>query len=113
MNYVPLTVGEKEYKLRLDTKNTMALEKVVGTNPVNVLMGVGEGKLPSVSFVASTLHASLQKFHHGITMTNIYTLLDDAADEGQTTTDFIPVLMEVFQVSGLLPKEKSEQEDPE
>lgn len=115
MNFVPLTIGEKEYKLRLDTKNTTALEKIVGTNPVNVLMEVSEGQLPTVSFVAACLHASLQKFQTGMTMTKVYDLLDEAAEEDKTAIDFIPTLMEVFQTSGLIPKDKKEEEvqDPQ
>ena len=110
MNFVPLTIGDKEYKLRLDLKNTQALEKIVGTNPVNVLMGVAEGKMPTASFTAACLHASLQKFHTGMTMQKVNDLLDEAVDQGMALTDFIEPLMEVFQVSGLIPKEGPKEE---
>lgn len=111
MNFVPLTIGEKEFKLRLDLKNTQALEKVVGTNPVNVLLGVAEGKMPSASFTAACLHASMQKFHNGMTMTKVNDLLDEAIDQGMSITDFMEPLMDVFQVSGLIPKNAEETDE--
>ena len=111
MNFVPLTIGEKEYKLRLDIKNTQALEKIVGTNPVNVLMGVAEGKMPTASFTVACLHASLQKFHTGMTMSKVNDLLDEAIDQGMALTDFMDPLMNVFKVSGLIPKDKEETQE--
>lgn len=110
MNYTALTVGEKEFKLRLDTKNTVALEKVLGTNPVNEIMKCAQGQLPSFDFTTAVLHASLQKYHHKMTMQKVYELVDEAIDEGKSLTDFIPTLMDVFQVSGIIPKSDVEEE---
>lgn len=111
MNYTAFQVGTKELKLRLDTKNTVALERVIGTNPVNELMKCAAGQLPSFDFVSATLHASLQKFEHGYSMPKVYELIDEAIEEGKNLADFIPTLMDVFQVSGLIPK-GDEEEDP-
>lgn len=114
MNYTCFNIGEKELKLRLDTKNTVALEKVLGTNPVNELMKCSNGYLPSFDFITATLHASLQKYHHGYTLINVYDLVDKAIDEGKSLADFIPVITDVFQVSGLIPRDnqKDKEEDP-
>lgn len=111
MNYTVFNVGEKELKLRLDTKNTVALEKVIKTNPVNELMKCAGGQMPSFDFISATLHASLQKFEHGYTMPKVYDLMDEAIEEGKDLADFIPMLMDVFQVSGLIPKDDKEQEE--
>lgn len=113
MNYAVFKIGEKELKLRLDTKNTVALERVMGTNPVNELLKCAGGQMPSFDFISATLHASLQKFEHGYTISKVYDLIDEAIEEGKNLADFIPMLMDVFQVSGLLPKEDKEQDkDP-
>lgn len=108
MNYIQFNVGEKELKLRLDTKNTVALEKILGTNPVNELLKCSAGQLPTMDFVATTLHASLQKLEHGYTAPKVYELLDEYFDDGHTLVDAIPVLVEVFQVAGLIPKGNDE-----
>ena len=112
MNFVQFNVGEKELKLRLDTKNTVALEKVLGTSPVNELMKCASGKMPTMDFVVTTLHASLQKLEHGYTMNKVYDLLDEYFDDGNTLIDIIPELLKVFQSAGLLPKGEDDEHDP-
>ena len=46
MIYVDFTAGNKNYRLRLNTRNTIALEKALGTNPL-AIFGDGE-TLPTV-----------------------------------------------------------------
>lgn len=111
MNYVDFNVGDKELKLRLDTKNTVALEKVLGTNPVNELMKCAAGQMPTMDFVSATLHASLQKLEHGYNINKTYDLIDEFVDEGKSLVDVIPIMMKVFQMAGLIPKETAEVDD--
>ena len=113
MNYVTFEVGDKNLKLRMDTKNTVALERVIGTNPINELMKCAAGQLPTMDFVSATLHASLQKLEHGYTINNVYGLIDEYIESGKTLVDIIPMLVEVFQLAGLIPKGEEEGEvDP-
>lgn len=105
MNYTSLTIGDKELKLRLDTRNTVALEKVIGCNPVNRLMNTADNGLPGVEFVTNILHASLQKLEHGYTMAKVYDLWDEYADEGKSVVDILPTLIDLFQTCGYIPKE--------
>lgn len=113
MNYVTFEVGDKNLKLRMDTKNTVALERVIGTNPINELMKCAAGQLPTMDFVSATLHASLQKLEHGYTINNVYGLIDEYIESGKTLVDVIPMLVEVFQLAGLIPKGEEEGEvDP-
>ena len=108
MLYTDWTVGEQDYHLRLTTKATVDLEKKLGRNPVEVFMDAAGGRLPTLSALAATLHASLQPLHHGITEGTTFDLLDQWFEEGHTMTDLIPVLLEVFQVSGLVGREPGE-----
>ena len=113
MNYVTFEVGDKNLKLRMDTKNTVALERVIGTNPINELMKCAAGQLPTMDFVSATLHASLQKLEHGYTINNVYGLIDEYIESGKTLVDIIQMLVEVFQLAGLIPKGEEEGEvDP-
>lgn len=105
MLYTNWTVGEKEYHLRLTTRATVELEKKLGRNPVEVFLDAAGGHLPTLSAMASTLHASLQPLHHGITEGEAFEILDQWFEEGHVMTDLIPVLLEVFQVSGLVGRE--------
>ena len=110
MNYVAFNVGDKELKLKLDAKNTVALERVVGTNPLNELMKVTNCQLPTLDFAITTLHASLQKLEHGYTLNKVYDLYDEYVEDGHSLVDLIPVLMDVFKAAGFIPKDENQGE---
>lgn len=103
MMYYDFTVGDKTYKLRLNTRNTIALEKTLGCNPL-AIFGKGD-TIPTVSAMVAILHASLQQYQHGITLNDTYDLFDKYLDEGNTSTDFIPVIVEIYKVSGIIKEE--------
>lgn len=113
MLYVDFTAGNKDYKLRLNTRNTVLLEKQLGCNPV-AIFGSGEGldALPPITTMVAILHASLQQYQHGISLNDAYDIFDKWLDDGHATTDFLNVIMELYQVSGIIPK-ANEIEDSE
>jgi hypothetical protein len=95
--------GNKNYKLRLNTKNTIELEKRLGCNPLGVF---GDGStLPTVSQMVTILWASLQQYNHGISMNDAYDIFDNFLDDGHIMTDFFNVIIEIYKVSGLMPNE--------
>lgn len=108
MMYIDFTAGEKEYKLRLNTRSVVMLEKQIGCNPLSIF---GDGdKIPTITTMVSILHASLQQYQHNITLNDAYNIFDAWLDEGHATTDFIPVILEVYKASGIVPKDKEEAE---
>lgn len=100
MLYVDFSTGVKDYKLRLSTRNTILLEKQIGCNPL-AIFGDGE-TLPSVTTMVTILHASLQQYHHGISMNDAYDIFDAYLEDGHTITDFISVIIEIYKVSGII-----------
>lgn len=111
MQYKILKVGNKELKLRLRAKDCVELESKIGESPLNVLMKVSDGKIPSLGFIISVLHSSLQSFEHGYTLNKTYDLYDEYVENGGDMTGMLEVLTEVFEVSGFFKKEKSEKEE--
>jgi hypothetical protein len=105
--YYDFSVGDKAYKLRLNTRNTIVLEKTLGCNPI-AIFGKGD-TIPTVSSMVAILHASLQQYHHGITMNDTYDIFDKYLEEGNTSTDFIPVIVEIYKVSGIIKEEENEK----
>lgn len=100
MNYIDFTAGNKEYKLRLNTRNVIALEKRLGVNPLAIF---GDGDtIPTITTMVAVLHASLTQYQHGITFENAYDIFDDYLADGNAMTDFIPVILEIYKVSGLI-----------
>lgn len=108
MMYVDFSAGGKDYKLRLSTRNTVALEKQLGMNPL-AIFGNGD-TLPTVTTMVQILNASLQQYQHGITLSDAYDIFDSYLADGNTATDFIPVIIEVYKVSGLIKRDDKEEE---
>lgn len=108
MMYVDFSAGGKDYKLRLSTRNTVALEKQLGMNPL-AIFGNGD-TLPTVTTMVQILNASLQQYQHGITLADSYDIFDSYLADGNTATDFIPVIIEVYKVSGLIKRDDKEEE---
>ena len=108
MMYIDFEAGNKTYKLRLNTRNTVLLEKQLGCNPLNIF-GDGE-EIPTITAMVAILHSSLQQYNHGIGLTDAYDIFDAWLDDGHATTDFIPVILDIYKVSGIIPKEKDNEE---
>ena len=100
MKYVDFEAGNKSYKLRLNTRNVVALEKQLGCNPLSIF---GDGDtIPPVSTMISILHSSLQQLNHGITLNDAFDIFDDYLADGNQMTDFITVIVDIFKASGLI-----------
>ena len=109
MNYIDFEAGNKTYKLRLNTRAIVALEKQLGCNPLNIFGASGD-TVPTITVMISILHASLGQFNHGITMNDAYDIFDEWIAEGHATTDFIPVIMDIYRASGIIPDTTKEDE---
>lgn len=100
MMYVDFTAGNKDYKLRLNVRNTVMLEKQLGCNPLAIF---GDGNtIPTITTMVNVLWASLQQYHHGISLNDAYEVFDAYLEDGNTAVDFIQVIVELYKVSGLI-----------
>lgn len=108
MMYYEFTAGNKTYKLRLNTRNIIALEQKLGCNPIMVF-GVEGEKIPTVSAMVVILHASLQALEHGISLKDAEDIFDSYLEDGNTSVDFVKVIMELYKVSGIIPADKEEK----
>lgn len=106
--YVDFSAGGKEYKLRLNTRNIVSLEKALGMNPL-AIFGNGD-TMPTITTLVTILHASLQQYQHNITLDDAYDIFDNYLADGNTMTDFIPVVLDLYRVSGLIRKTENGEE---
>ena len=111
MQYKILKVGNKELKLRLRARDCVDLENKIGESPLNVLMRLNDGKIPSIGFVILVLQSSLQALEHGYNLDKTYELYDEYIENGGDMTEMLGVLSDVFEVSGFFKKEKIEKEE--
>ena len=104
MMYIDFKAGSKDYKLRLNTRNIVLLEKQIGSNPISIF---GDGDtIPSITVMVAILHAALQQYQHGISLNDAYDIFDEYLADGNATTDFIPVILEIYKASGIVPNDK-------
>ena len=108
MNFINFEVSGNVYKLRLNTRNIVLLEKQIGCNPLNIF-GVNGDSVPTVTIMVSVLHAALQQYNHGITLNDAYDIFDEYLAEGHSTVDFLPVILDIYKASGIIPKDSDEK----
>lgn len=108
MLYTTITIKNRDYKARITAKACVDLEKKLGTNPLNIFIGMAQGEainLPSLGEMLTILHASLQAYEHKITMDDVYELYDSFVEEGHNYTELMPIIFDIYKVSGLIPEE--------
>lgn len=105
MLYTEFIVGDKTYKLRLNTRNIITLENTIKCNPLSIF-GSGDS-IPSISTMVQILWCSLQQFQHSYNLNDAYDIFDEYLQE-HTMTDFIPVILDIYKVSGLIAKDKED-----
>lgn len=108
MLYVDFNAGNKDYKLRLNTRNIVALEKVIGTNPLGIF-GKGD-EIPELTVMVNILFFSLQQYQHGISLTDAMDIFDEYL-QTNSMTDFISVILDVYRVSGIINNTKEENNE--
>lgn len=109
MMYVDFHAGDKDYKLRLSTRNTVMLEKQLGCNPLAIF---GNGNtIPTVTQMVQILYCSLIQYNHGISLEDAYNIFDEWLADGNAATDFITVLLDIYKVSGLIQKDKVDEKN--
>ena len=107
MLYTEFTAGNKTYKLRLNTRDIVVLEKQLERNPLTIF-GNGD-TIPTVTTMVTILHGSMQQYQHGISLNDAFNIFDEWLAEGNTATDFLTVIVDIFKVSGLIKNEVNEK----
>lgn len=107
--YTTWKVGEVEHKLRLTTRQAVAVEEKLGVNLLKVFMPrqSEDFPLPPLKVMLVVIHGALQKFEHGTTLDDVYDMNDDYVDAGGDQTSLLmDVIIPLFENSGFIPKQK-------
>lgn len=107
MMYVEFYAGNEEYKLRLNTRNIVALEKQLGCNPVMIFGSDGD-TIPTVTVMVTILHAALQPYQHGINLDKAFDIFDAWVADGNNSVNFAKVILDIYKVSGIIPNSGDE-----
>lgn len=107
--YTAWKIGDTEHKLRLTTRQAVAVEEKLGENLLKVFMPQAgdEFPLPPLKVMLIVIHGALQKFEHGVTLDDVYDMHDQYVDEGGDQTSLLTdVVIPLFENSGFMPKDK-------
>ena len=107
-------------KLVMGTKEKIALEKELGTSPLNFIFSMVNGmdgenidlsqmKIPPLPVMVAILFHATQKLNHGINRDKFYEIVDEFLDEeNKSVMNLFEVVMEVLQASKYLPQAQEE-----
>lgn len=107
--YTTWKIGEVEHKLRLTTRQAVAVEEKLGVDLLKVFMPRQDEDfpLPPLKVMLVVIHGALQKFEHGVTLDDVYDMHDDYVDAGGDQTSLLmDVIIPLFENSGFMPKQK-------
>lgn len=108
MLYTVFTAGGKDYKLRLNTRAVVDVEKRLNKNMLNIFTTLSTNQLPLTNDLMVLLHASMQQYQHSISLDDVYDIYDKYLEEGNTLSDFYTVIFDLFKTSGLMKEEVEE-----
>lgn len=112
MLYVDFEAGNKSYRLRLNTRNIVMLEKAIGCNPLGIFTNTnGTERIPTITECVNVLFASMQQYNHGITLNDAFDIFDQYLEDGNDYTSFIPVILDIYRASGIIKSTKDSEED--
>ena len=100
MLYYDFEAGGKAYKLRLNTRNIVTLEKLLGCNPLSIF-GNGD-EIPTITTMVNILYSAMQQYNHGISLNDAFDIFDKWLEDGNAVTDFIPIILEIYKASGII-----------
>jgi hypothetical protein len=101
MKYIDFVVGAKTYKLRLNTRGLVALEKDLGKNPLFLFMNKANNNTPTVEEMTLVLFHALKVYQPEITLEQTFDLYDEWIEEGHLFGELSNVIVELFIISGV------------
>lgn len=96
-----------DYKLRLDAKRIVELEKKLGGSPLTAFIKDGQVTSPTLENLLLILHIALLPFHSGVKEDDMYDIYDKWVASGKTYSDLVIVVTDLYRGCGLIPKEDS------
>ena len=96
-----LTVGGKEYKLRLTASAIMAIEKKLGKSLFAALENIQENMVETITTI---IWAAMQPFNSNFSFEKATSLFDEYIDEGHSFEDLMKEINTLFVASGFFKK---------
>lgn len=108
MLYYEFNVGEDVYKLRLNTRAIISLEKKLKLNPVLIFMNKENQNIPTVEQMLTILEVALQEYHKDV---DAYSVFDKWVESGHIVGEFTGVIVDLYRVCGLFKTEEEKEKN--
>lgn len=96
-----LTIGDREYRLKLTTAAKIEVEDRIGCSLLEAV-----DKIAYTKVFAVTLWGALQKYQANMTLQKTYELIDAYEAEGHTLEDRVDIFLGIMKVSGFFTQEQ-------
>ena len=102
---VEFTVGVNVYKLQLKTKQCILLEKKLGQSPLDLLMKLEDGGLPTLNDMITIITIGMLVHNPSMNENKVADLLDEYVEDGHSYMELLEVIVELLSKSGYINQE--------
>lgn len=102
---VEFTVGTNIYKLQLKTKQCILLEKKLGQSPLDLLMKLEDGGLPTLNDMITIITIGMLVHNPSMNENKVADLLDEYVEDGHSYMELLEVIIELLSKSGYINQE--------
>ena len=102
---VEFTVGTNIYKLQLKTKQCILLEKKLGQSPLDLLMKLEDGGLPTLNDMITIITIGMLVHNPSMNENRVADLLDEYVEDGHSYMELLEVIVELLSKSGYINQE--------
>ena len=102
---VEFTVGTQIFKLQIKTKQAMILEKKLGQSPLEMLIKLEDGGLPSLTDMITIIAVGMLMYHPSMNENKVADLLDEYVEDGHSYMELLEVIIELMSKSGYINQE--------
>lgn len=102
---VEFTVGTNIYKLQLKTKQCILLEKKLGQSPLEMLMKLEDGGLPTLNDMITIITIGMLVHNPSMNENRVADLLDEYVEDGHSYMELLQVIIELLSKSGYINQE--------
>lgn len=102
---VEFTVGANVYKLQLKTKQCILLEKKLGQSPLDLLMKLEDGGLPTLNDMITIITIGMLVHNPSMNENKVADLLDEYVEDGHSYMELLEVIIELLSKSGYINQE--------
>ena len=102
---VEFTVGANIYKLQLKTKQCILLEKKLGQSPLEMLMKLEDGGLPTLNDMITIITIGMLVHNPSMNENRVADLLDEYVEDGHSYMELLEVITRLLSKSGYINQE--------